>query len=236
MRCYNKVDHLMYYGTSSASLGLGAEANALQKEVRWLLPPVSHCGWEIDYETCSGCFSEFDISMYYDQADINQTWSITTSEAAHDDRVTAPRGNTPTLAIEIGFVPAEYSKAWPGRAEEYRELLRRGATRLMCETFHLEFNNQHGIVAWADSDLYETFSGPSMQVGDFWKIYLGRSIELDSDDFDGSQFIEDLVEDIHNGQHGHGRWRTTEEAPGIWATRLFGDEFLIGANELKKCE
>ncbi|KAJ7581739.1 hypothetical protein C8J56DRAFT_1056742 [Mycena floridula] len=176
----------------------------------------SNCFWEIDDGTCP-CYAEFDIPM----TDTNATWSVTASEAAQEDRCTASRGNTPTLPIEKGFVPAEYSNPWTRREEEYEQLLRRGATRIMCETFHLEFTNDEGIVAWADSDLYEAFSGPPMQVGDFWKIYLGRRIQLDSQDSDGSQFIEDLLEDISDAYYtGCGCWRTTEEAPGIWATRL----------------
>ena len=79
--------------------------------------------------------------------------------------------------------------------DEYTQLLRRGATRLMCETFYLEFTKEDGIFAWADQNLYEEFSGPLMLPGDFWKIHLGRRIELDEDDLDGGQFLEELLED-----------------------------------------
>jgi hypothetical protein len=111
----------------------------------------------------------------------------------------------------------------------------------MCETFHLEFS-EDGIFAWADEDIYEQFSGPAMSKGDFWKIHLGRRIELDEDDLDGSMFIEGLLEDVllypaqisilskaSNSRNGYcytlnnrlqDSWETVEEAPGIWVTRL----------------
>ncbi|KAJ7706137.1 hypothetical protein B0H17DRAFT_1325858, partial [Mycena rosella] len=78
---------------------------------------------------------------------------------------------------------------------EYEQLRQRGASRLMCETFHLEFHADVGIIAWADGDIYEEFAGPLMQEGDFWKIMLGRRIVLEDDDPDGSEFIEALLED-----------------------------------------
>ncbi|OBZ68062.1 hypothetical protein A0H81_11922 [Grifola frondosa] len=110
--------------------------------------------------------------------------------------------------------------AW--REDEYRELLARGATPLMCDTFHLEFKHSIGIVAWADGDLYDSFAGPRMQKGDFWKIRLGRRIELEADDLDGSQFIEALLEEIfyYPVETAYVYWETVEESPGIWVTRL----------------
>jgi len=66
----------------------------------------------------------------------------------------------------------------------------------MCETFHLEFSYEDGIFTWADEDVYEQFSGSAMLKGDFWKIHLGRRIELDEDDLDGSMFIEGLLDDV----------------------------------------
>ena len=63
----------------------------------------------------------------------------------------------------------------------------------MCETFHLSFSEEDGIIAWADDKIYEQFSGPAMLKGDFWKIHLGRRIDLDEDDLDGLMFIEGLL-------------------------------------------
>jgi hypothetical protein len=100
----------------------------------------------------------------------------------------------------------------------------------MCETFHLQFAKKTGIVAWADGDIYDAFSGPQMKPGDFWKIYLGRRIQLDVDDFDGSQFLEDLLEEVllyplrsTFSTRTNERWETVEETPGIWFTRPMGD-------------
>ena len=112
----------------------------------------------------------------------------TINQAIHHDRSLVPRGNTPLLE-DNGILlrhppPVEYRQK--NREDEYKELLRRGATRIMCETFHLEFSQQHGIYAWADPQLFEEFSGPEMENGDFWKIHLGRRISLDEDDEDGS--------------------------------------------------
>jgi hypothetical protein len=106
----------------------------------------------------------------------------------------------------------------------------RGATRLMCETFHLEFNHKNGIVAWADGDIYDVFSGPQMKPGDFWKIQLGRCIQLDPDDFDGSLFLEDFLEEVllypmrsTLSARTKERWETVQEAPRIWVTRPMAD-------------
>lgn len=90
----------------------------------------------------------------------------------------------------------------------------------MCETFHLEFTKEDGIFAWADQNLYEEFAGPLMQPGDFWKIHLGRRIELDEDDLDGAQFLEELLEDALYFASHLIPWETVEETPGIWVTRL----------------
>lgn len=105
--------------------------------------------------------------------------------------------------------------------EEYVALMTRGATRKMCERYHLEFTMDQGIVAWADSEIYEVYAGPVMRKGDFWKIYLGRSIDLDFEDIDGSEFMNDLLEEVlmYPLSFTERRWDTVEESPGIWATR-----------------
>lgn len=93
----------------------------------------------------------------------------------------------------------------------------------MCETFHLEFHSDVGIVAWADGDIYEEFAGPLMQKGDFWKVMLGRRITLEEDDPDGSAFIEALLEDaLLFPLVSTCKWETVEESPGIWVTRALG--------------
>jgi hypothetical protein len=104
----------------------------------------------------------------------------------------------------------------------------------MCETFHLSFSEKGGIIAWADDDIYEQFSGPAMLKGDFWKIALGRRIELDEDDLDGSMFIEGLLEDVLMYPHlwstmklyRNEGWETVEESPDIWITRLISARIM----------
>ena len=144
------------------------------------------------------------------------------------DRQLAPRGTTPVNDVpdRLKFnIPINYRVGGLGRvSEEYLTLLSRGATRGMCIRYHLEFTNERGIVAWADEELYDAYAGPEMQDSDFWKIYLGRRIELAEEDKDGSEFINDLLEEVllspSNLDVPDG-WETVEEQPGIWATGPF---------------
>lgn len=69
-------------------------------------------------------------------------------------------------------VPAEYAQ----RKEMYCDLLSRGATPLMCVRYNLRFYHGLGIIAWADDDLFEMFTGDLMEVGDLWQICLGRCV------------------------------------------------------------
>ena len=134
-----------------------------------------------------------------------------------EDRQTAPRGTTPLLdAPPEGFIiPLTYR----GREWEYYQLLRRGATRFMCEQFQLGFTQAEGIVASANDYLYQEFSSDEMEEGDVWKIYLGRRIELDEEDVDGTDFIEGLLEDGALFVPDACRWTTVKEAPKLWVTR-----------------
>ncbi|KAJ7786360.1 hypothetical protein B0H16DRAFT_28529 [Mycena metata] len=175
----------------------------------------SECMWEIDDRLCPTCGFEFDIDPLDDG-------DSTTNEGFSLDRGSVPRGDTPLRDLEQYVLPS-YMSAHD--SDEYEQLRRRGATRLMCETFQLQFDSDTGIIAWADSDIYDEFSGPLMQQGDFWKIMLGRRIQLDDDDPDGSGFIEALLEDaLLMPLQNCGRWETVEESPGIWVTRSPQDQ------------
>jgi hypothetical protein len=91
----------------------------------------------------------------------------------------------------------------------------------MCEEFSLEFTPEKGIVAWMNQDIMDEFSGPGMQFGDEWKVYLGRRVKLDPDDLDGTLFIEGILEDgilCHSKSWDRPRWVTIKEGAGIWAT------------------
>lgn len=110
----------------------------------------------------------------------------------HPDRILHPRGTTPTLRRVAVSMPSE----WLGRdIWEYNALRFRGATHDMINLFQMEFTHESGIVAWADDELYDRFSGSAVLKGDQWKIMLGRCIALEPDDVDGSRFLEDLLED-----------------------------------------
>ncbi|KAF9494522.1 hypothetical protein BDN71DRAFT_1507641 [Pleurotus eryngii] len=136
----------------------------------------------------------------------------TNNEAVSLDRTSRARGTTPILELPPHLVPRMYTL----RKDEYEELLARGATRLMCETFELQFTPDVGI-AWADQDIFDEFAGEGA-----WS--------LDGEDLDGSQFIEDLLEDavvfqLYSlyGNRSPERWETVEATPGVWETRLVGD-------------
>ncbi|KAF7306955.1 hypothetical protein MIND_00488300 [Mycena indigotica] len=173
------------------------------------------CGWELEEGGCCGREYEPGPWQEYPYEGIHE----------HPDRLLSSRESTPlpNPDFETGHLGPTVPAMYQERREEYDELRKRGATRLMCETFNLEFSEETGIVAWADGDLYTEFAGPSMQKGDFWKIMLGRCVELDDDDLDGSQFIETLVEETLVQPAAIETcslyWETVEESPGIWVTR-----------------
>ncbi|GLB45708.1 hypothetical protein LshimejAT787_2600410 [Lyophyllum shimeji] len=175
----------------------------------------TECGWEVVEGFCEACRKEFNWSE--DNEESSLPADSLYNEASNDtDRDQVPRGTTPLR--DVGpFRPL------PGYSlEDYEALLQRGATRLMIETFNLEYSHENGIFAWADSTLYSEFAGPKMQRGDFWKIQLGRRFDLDEDDLDGSLFVEGILEEAilfpEIGQAG--KWETVEERPGIWVTRM----------------
>ena len=208
------------------------------------------CTWEVIDGFCHACMMEFkwnevrdtlspqlfttESSLDDQKAETRRLQQAvsTHSDALDSDRSRIPRGTTPLFDINPSV--SAPSPDYHGRAEEFRALLQRGATRLMCETFHLSFSEQDGIIAWADHDIYEQFSGPAMLKGDFWKIHLGRRIELDEGDLDGSMFIEGLLEDVllypHHWssmkKYRNEGWETVEESPGIWITRLMSARIM----------
>ncbi|KAJ7900392.1 hypothetical protein B0H14DRAFT_3423752 [Mycena olivaceomarginata] len=146
------------------------------------------------------CGLEFDIDLC-DDAD------YTRNEAVDPDRLPQPRGDTPLR--DDGHI---LSRLRPRRDP------------LDVRNLNLEFDAENGIAAWADEDLYGDYAGPLMQKGDFWKIMLGRRIQLEEDDPDGSLFIEALLEDALIFPTKRGPWETVEESPGIWVTRPVYDQ------------
>ncbi|KAL0948782.1 hypothetical protein HGRIS_008912 [Hohenbuehelia grisea] len=184
----------------------------------------SGCATEVVDGVCQGCGEEYDSDDEEHPED-----SISTQSLALDpDRTSHERGTTPLLDPGVYLVPKEYR----GREDEYRALLERGATRLMCETFHLEFRTDVGIIAWADTDLFAEFSGPGMLKHDTWCIRLGRRVVLDEEDLDGACFIQDLLEDAllfplrsAISDKVAERWHTVQlsQLSCTWETRLMVD-------------
>ena len=179
------------------------------------------CNLTHDWDAVSTCpfsFSErvFFLTPIRQNDERNQASVSVASHAASDDRCMSRRGTTPLVEPDPQVI-ASYSGS---RFEYYRNLIERGATPVMCDTFNLEYTPYNGIVAWADQSIFDAFAGPGMPEGNKWKIYLGRRIQLDDGDLDGSEFIEDLLEDILYYPVGTWavQWRTFEESPGVWAT------------------
>lgn len=75
------------------------------------------------------------------------------------------------------------------------------------------------IVAWADEALFQDFTTDVMAPGDQWKIHLGRRIYLSREDFDGSMFIEELIEEIIHCPRPD-RWTTAKQTgTSVWVTK-----------------
>ncbi|PPQ97046.1 hypothetical protein CVT26_001269 [Gymnopilus dilepis] len=223
-----------------------ASANEENTDDRELPEPVhgdgnlyycTTCMGEIEEGFCAFCGEEHQWFI-----DDSMQDSITTvSQAMHPDRGLKARGDTPLREIdttEWEVPPVQYRS--PRREEEYWELIRRGATPLMCKTFDLEFSPERGIYAWADDLLFDEFSGSLIKPGHSWKIHLGRRIALDVDDLDGSEFIEELLEEaLYYAKDGaillekHERWETVQESPGLWVTRLQGPPKAEGSEEFE---
>ncbi|KAG9047059.1 hypothetical protein FS837_003145 [Tulasnella sp. UAMH 9824] len=184
----------------------------------------TECDWEVVRGICQNppCALEFEYENEdKDKEDIQQgvfTWDA----YVVSDRFLQPRGITPLLEVD----PADgHPRGWDGTWKMLEALLARGATRLMIATFQMTFDQQEGIVAWADDEIYQRFSGPGMKKGDQWKIMLGRRIKLEVDDLDGSIFIEDLLEDAVTHQFPtNPTWETVrlEGDPKVWVTRPIG--------------
>ncbi|KDR78013.1 hypothetical protein GALMADRAFT_138171 [Galerina marginata CBS 339.88] len=193
---------------------------------------------------CTECIGEVVEGNYAQISSYDYAFQVpasTETQAIHPDRSLVPRGDTPLREIPVSAQgpPTQYRGA--SRPEEYSELLRRGATRMMCETFNLEYTYEGGIYAWADTDLFEEFSGSLMRPEDQWKIHLGRRISLDEDDIDGSAFIEGLLEDaqvfsfrsvelafqIHGNINGDLETNHRLEADG-YTTHMIKDKALEG--------
>ncbi|KIJ48523.1 hypothetical protein M422DRAFT_247871 [Sphaerobolus stellatus SS14] len=126
-----------------------------------------------------------------DALDFDRSISTNNTEL-RSSRMLAPRGMTPIrTTYEDDMQPATFL----GSQEEYTALLERSATRLMIDTFHLSIKNTTGIIAWADQELFDTWTTDAMGYGDCWKIMLGCRIKLSPDDLDGSGQLGNFLEE-----------------------------------------
>ncbi|KAI0078165.1 hypothetical protein K474DRAFT_1771247 [Panus rudis PR-1116 ss-1] len=195
------------------------------------------CTGEVVDGLCQFCLARYPPSEGDEDEDdeariFNEMRSISTDDDfLLSSRRLAPRGNTPLGEVDPSqLLPVNIAFGYAGREEEYRQLLSRGATRLMCERFRLEMNDANGIIAWVDEDLFEEFAGDAMGPNDQWKLYLGRELDLAPDDIDGSLFIEEFLEEATLWQNEYPSpfsplYETVLEVipDRIWATRPRGD-------------
>ncbi|KAI0314584.1 hypothetical protein OF83DRAFT_437264 [Amylostereum chailletii] len=199
---------------------MGGDEDGLSADI---VPRCTQCAWEVVEGFCQYCGLEHAYIIDEDEDDdhiIHRSIS-TDHEILRSERQTAPRGTTPVLDVQYQQIPTIYGER---RLKEYIALLARGATKLMCETFMLEYTHEGGIIAYADADIFAEFSGSGMRECDRWKICLGRVLILDENDLDGSRFLEELLEEacvfpLVLGDQGAGRWETVLEQPGVWITR-----------------
>ncbi|KAI0042940.1 hypothetical protein FA95DRAFT_1682221 [Auriscalpium vulgare] len=194
------------------------------------LPRCSECGWEAVDGLCQSCETEHEYASDDEREALKELGPAAGTSTDHDmlnpDRQLAPRGTTPLLDVEpvtVSPISSNLFHPYVNRDVELNTLLTRGATKLMCVTFMLEYAKPTGIVAWADDALFDEFSGPGMKTGDRWKIHLGRRICLADDDLDGSAFVEELVEEAMifppTDRAEKGLWETVLEEGRTWVTR-----------------
>lgn len=183
------------------------------------------CLWEVIDQFCQGCGRTYEHDMEYLLPHDPYSSISTNDEALVSDRVRAPRGTTPLLDIELA--PEDVQKP-----PEYLRLLRRGGTGAMCERYKLTFTEKGGITARADKGLRELFAGPAIDEDDLWSIHLGRCIKLEEADTDGTQFIQDLLEEVlyfplrsEFSQCIWERWETVQTDADVWVTRPILDRF-----------
>ncbi|KAI0048578.1 hypothetical protein FA95DRAFT_1557807 [Auriscalpium vulgare] len=187
----------------------------------------SACAWEVIKATCVMCHLEHNVDSYgdaFEQKERGGHRDVTMDDDTTllEERLPWPRGATPLDPLDptdAASVPSAYAS----NVQEYTALLKRGASREMCEAFQLQYTYSGGIVAWADWQLFADFSGPGMKDGDQWKILLGRRVPREVSDKDGSRFMEALLEEAVvfplTRQDDCGSWETVLEEPGVWVTR-----------------
>lgn len=173
------------------------------------------CGWEVAFGHCQGC------QIKYTMEDDSDEWKWEAVDPRNPLTVftkglIVERGDSPPPAdIPANLRPLAYIQD----PHMFNELIARGATLAFCETWEATFDDKRGIIVRANAHLrwtYETI----IEEGGSWTIWIGRRIELCSDDLDGSLFMEEILDLIFTEDH-EGLWITyKEDQEGTsWVTR-----------------
>uniref|UniRef100_A0A0W0GAT4 Uncharacterized protein n=1 Tax=Moniliophthora roreri TaxID=221103 RepID=A0A0W0GAT4_MONRR len=196
----------------------------------------SVCIWEIVERRCEGCNRDYSGWVCEENPDSELLeWNDDVYHDRRSDenyRASVPRGSTPLLDLDPARLrPDTVAYEYVDRIDEYRNLLARGATRMMCETFYLTYSEDSGIWLEMKDDLLDEWAGPIMLNSGSgllsWKVCLGREIRLDGDgsDQDGSHYIEEFLEEalLFGG-------RTSDEAVEPYhndtGIRMLGFEYI----------
>lgn len=184
------------------------------------------------YSIRNDLFSAFSSFVQYEQdvahPDSYSQTSLPGDDTYYDTRrlylTSEPRGTTPPVEVDrVLLRPDTIALGFEDRLEEYEALLARGATRLMCETFTLEFSHELGILLEMDEELMAEWANEDMRrFGPRWKVCLGREIHLDPKDVDGSTYIEEHLEEaLLFGKRTEGglRWESVSSGLGFMLTR-----------------
>ncbi|KAG7094514.1 hypothetical protein E1B28_005345 [Marasmius oreades] len=189
------------------------------------------CGWEIIERECQKPECGEKYSDYVCQESPDGIPLDESDRTFHlcDDSYLLPsiRSITPLLDIDPARLhPETVAYGFEGRLYEYEALLTRGATRLMCETFNLSYSDETGIVLEMKDpdldDLFQEWAGDRIVSSECesWKIFLGREIHLADDDVDGSEYVNDFLEDaLLFDRDSSVQWKTTEVRTGAWETK-----------------
>ncbi|KAG6906346.1 hypothetical protein DXG01_014381 [Tephrocybe rancida] len=216
---------LMKYSQQIQTPGDASHASAARPE-KQVLPKAFYdkrddvyhcieCDWEVVDGACHSCGEKYTY-LQDGMPDPDPCFN-NVDPTADTDHVPYPRSSTPLLTnLPVAEPLAGYSSS------ELITLMQRGATRLMIEKYSLKYSHECGIFACADEDLYEEFAGPQMGPRDRWKIQLGRRIQLEDTEHDGTRFIESVLEGAIL-YPGNTEWETALTRTRVWITRIKED-------------
>ncbi|KAF9255427.1 hypothetical protein L218DRAFT_350633 [Marasmius fiardii PR-910] len=187
----------------------------------------SRCNWEIVARRCQSFTCGKSYANFKCERDPNGVPIVNDFDAIYcggkDYIQSKARGTTPLLDVDPARLrPDTVAYGYEGNTEEYKALLARGASRLMCETFHLEFTQEEGIMLSMQDDLFDDWAGPRLVGCKSWMVVLGREIKLEPGDEDGSRYINEYLEDCLVYYHQPSvmpEWETVQKESGHWITR-----------------